>query len=223
MHTGAEREVRVGRRDRRPSRRRASKTAGSRLAAPSSTATFWPCSTTTPPPPRRPRSRSARTAAAPSRSAASPRRWRPGRRPGRSPREQHGDQPVAEDVDRGLVAGVEQQHHGGDHLVLAQVGGRQVADQVVTRAAAAARPTSSRTSSANSPAARPPRPRPRRSAPLRTSARSPATSRRRSARSAGRDAEELRDHQDRQRLGVLADHVEAGRVGVGRAARRRAP
>ncbi len=65
---------------------------------------------------------------------------------------QHGDQPVAEHVDRRLVAGVEQQYDGRDHLVLAEVGGGQVADQVLPRLARRSA-TRSRTRSANSAAA----------------------------------------------------------------------
>ena len=107
-----------------------------------------------PRPPRRARSRCARRAAARSRSAASPPRTAATSAAGPQPAPQHRGQPVAEHVDRRLVAGVEQQHRRGDHLVLGQLGGRQVADQVVARAGARGRRTSSRTRPAKSAAAR---------------------------------------------------------------------
>ena len=167
--------------------------------------------------PRPARSRCARTAGARSRSGASPPRsvgtWLR-RRPGAGP--QHRDQAVAEHVDRRLVAGVEQQHGGGDDLVLAEPpspswprpgrrpgrragsaarGAGELADRVGELARGGARP----------------RRRPRRGGRPRTSARSPATTpaaaaparwaRRAARRSPGRAAARRTPRPRRSRTG----------------------
>ncbi len=152
--------------------------------------------------PRRPRSRCARRAAGRSRSAASPRPCSGTSAPGRRPRSQHRDQPVAEDVDRRLVAGVEQQHDRRDHLVVGELGRDQVADQVVAQASPALgdqladqrrRSRSAAATAASTTAGD------GSTSYIRTIA---CDQSRRSWACETRHAEQLGDHQHRQRLGV---------------------
>ena len=80
------------------------------------------------------------------------------RRPGSQAAPEHRGEPVAEDVDRGLVTGVEQEYDGGDDLVLGEpaLGGRAAATRSLIRSSAGSSrraATSSRTRSAKSVAA----------------------------------------------------------------------
>ena len=105
-------------------------------------------------------------------------RQAPASSPGRSPRAQHRDQPVAEDVDRRLVAGVEQQHDGRDQLVVGEA--RSATRSVIRSSRGCGAPLADQL--ADQPgevgrgARRRRRPPARRRARPRTSARSPATS-----------------------------------------------
>ena len=171
---------------------------------------------------RRPPSRSARTAAAASRSGSSPRsrsRRRPARRAARAPgpaglgvREQR-HHPVAERVDRRLVARVEQQDRRRHQLVAGQplpvvLGRDQVADQVVAGLAPPAR----RRAPSCTPRTRPP---PSTARPVRCRARAVLVHRDDAGRPRPQQvpvrlgyAEQLGDHGNRQRLGVVGEQVE---------------
>ena len=179
--------------------------------------------------PRPARSRCARTAAAPSRSAASP---RPGRAPRRPPAaaaraSSSATSPLPKTLTDASWPALSSSTTAAttSSSVSPSVARTQVGDQVVAGSARRSA-TSSRTRPANSLAARD-----RRvddlaaTAPARTSARSPATSARSDGRVDDGHPEQLGDDQHRQRLGVLPDDVEAAPGRPRRAARRpaRAP
>ena len=217
-----ERHVRVGVAVRRRTRRAPSKTAGSRLAEPSSAAIFSPGLDGHAADLARPRWRCARTAGARSRSAASPRPRPRTSGPGRSPRRSIAARPLPKTLTDASWPALSS---STTEATISSSESSVVARSLIRSSAGRARrsATSSRTRPAKSPAAR----HRRRRRPLGTAStsyirtiacdQSPQIVRVRRGH-----AEQLGDHQHGQRLGVRPDHVEAGPARPRRAAPRRA-